>query len=397
MNAADRLAKIDPQRLASRMAHIAPFEVMEIYAEARALEAAGHDVIHMHVGEPDFPTPQPIIDAAIHALKTQSMNYTSARGLPQLREQIANLYASHYGASVSSSRIIATTGSSAALLLAFGLLLNEGDGVVMADPGYPCNRHFVRTMGGVPQLVAVGPESRYQLAAQHVESHWNASTVATLVSSPSNPTGTVVAREEMQRIIDVTHARGGSMIVDEIYQGLTYGVAPSTALSLRGGEDIFVINSFSKFFQMTGWRLGWLVVPEGYQREAETLAQNLFISPPSTAQFAAHAAFTPETFAMVESRRKELEARRDFLVPALRELGIKVPVVPDGAFYVYADVSDLTDDSFQFCYKVLREAHVAITPGKDFGSHEPERHIRIAYTQSIARLQEAMARIQRVL
>jgi aspartate/methionine/tyrosine aminotransferase len=324
------------------------------------------------------------------------MTYTSARGLPQLREDIAQFYQTKYGVTVSPSRILVTAGSSAALLLAFGLLLNEGDGVVMADPGYPCNRHFVRTMGGVPQSVAVGASTRYQLNASHVEAAWDGASVATLVSSPSNPTGTVIAPDELQRILDVTHARGGSLIVDEIYQGLTYDIAPSTALALNGAEDIFVINSFSKFFQMTGWRLGWLVVPEAYARQAETLAQNLFISPPSTAQYAAHAAFLPETLALVESRRVELQARRDFLVPALRAIGFNVPVVPQGAFYVYADVSNLTSDSFQFAYDVLRQAHVALTPGKDFGAHEPEKHVRIAYTQPIPRLEEAVQRIHQM-
>jgi aspartate/methionine/tyrosine aminotransferase len=380
-------------KLANRMSHIAPFEVMEIYAEARALEAAGHDIIHMHVGEPDFPTPQPIIDAATRALQSEPMHYTQANGTPSLRKAIAKFYADKYRVKIDPARIVVTTGSSAALVLAFGLLLNEGDGVLMADPGYPCNRHFVRTMGGVPQSIAVGADTAYQLTAQHVDWHWTNETVATLVASPSNPTGTIVANAELQKILNAARARGGTLIVDEIYQGLTYGVEPSTALALQGAEDLFVINSFSKYFQMTGWRLGWLVVPEGYIRAAETLAQNLYISPPSIAQIAAHAAFLPETMAVAEARRAAFHARRDFLIPKLCALGWRIPVIPEGAFYVYADVSEHTNDSFAFCYDVLRRAHVAITPGKDFGANAPEKHVRIAYTQDIPRLEEATARL----
>lgn len=384
-------------RLANRMAHIAPFEVMEIYAEARALEAAGHDVVHMHVGEPDFPTPQPIIDAATQALQHERMLYTQANGTPALRKAIAAFYAKRYHVEIDPARIVVTTGSSAALVLAFGLLLNEGDGVLMADPGYPCNRHFVRTMGGVPQSIAVNADTSYQLTADHVAAHWANNSAATLVASPSNPTGTIVAPAELQKILDATRARGGTLIVDEIYQGLTYDIEPATALALEGASDVFVVNSFSKYFQMTGWRLGWLVVPEPYIRAAETLAQNLYISPPSVAQIAAHAAFLPETIAIAEARCRAFQARRDFLIPQLRELGFRVPVVPEGAFYVYADVSAHTTDSFAFCYEVLRGAHVAITPGKDFGANAPEKHIRIAYTQDIPRLSEAMARLSRLL
>lgn len=382
-------------RLAGRMAHIAPFEVMEIQSRARQLEAAGHDVIHMEIGEPDFRTPQPVIDAAKRALDEHRMYYTSALGIRPLREAIAAFYASKYGVTVSPDRIIVTAGSSAALLLAFGVLLNPGDEVLMADPGYPCNRHFVRTLEGVPRTVPVGADTAYQLQHGHVARHWSERTVATLVASPSNPTGTLVAPDELRAIHRETAARGGTLIVDEIYQGLTYGVEPSTALSL--GDDLFVINSFSKYFQMTGWRIGWLVAPQAYVREIETLAQNLFISPSAIAQHAALEAFQPATLAILEARRAELHARRDFLIPALREAGFGVPSEPQGAFYIYADSSGLANDSFALARRILEEAYVAITPGKDFGAHEPEKHIRIAYTQPVARLAEAMARITRIL
>ena len=380
-------------RLANRMSHISPFEVMEIQSLARELEALGHDVIHMEIGEPDFATPQPIIDAATRALREDVMRYTSACGMSDLRALIAAHYLNRFGVTVDPTQIIVCAGSSAALLLAFGVLLNQGDEVLMADPGYPCNRHFVRTMDGVPVNIAVGADSRYQLTAAHVARYWSPKTVATLIASPSNPTGTVVELTELKKVHAETTRRGGTLVVDEIYQGLTYDGEPTTALSINGADNIFVINSFSKYFQMTGWRLGWLVVPSAYTRSVETLAQNLFISASAPAQYAAMAAFLPETLSILETRRTELSERRDFLVSALRTLGFHIPVVPDGAFYIYADMSSLAKDSFQLSRDILREAHVAITPGRDFGQHEPDKHIRFAYTQPIHRLREAVNRI----
>lgn len=383
------------RRLASRMSHIAPFEVMEIQTAARELERQGKDVIHMEIGEPDFTTPQPIVNAAIAALQTKPMFYTSALGIQPLREAIAAFYASKYGLSVSPERIIVTAGSSAALLLACGVLLNAGDEVLMADPGYPCNRHFVRAMEGVPCTIPVGPEHNYQLTAGHIRAHWNERGAAALVASPSNPTGTLIAHDELQRIHGEVATRGGMLIVDEIYQGLTYDVAPATALSIS--DDLFVVNSFSKYFQMTGWRLGWLVVPAAYVRDVEKLAQNLFISASTPAQHAALAAFRPDTLAILERRRAEFQVRRDFLIPALRELGFKIAVVPEGAFYIYADSSQIATDSFELSRRILQEALVALTPGKDFGHAAPERHIRIAYTQTVPRLAEAISRMRGVI
>ena len=382
-------------RVAQRMAHIAPFEVMEIQTAARKLERQGKDVIHMEIGEPDFSTPQPIIDAAIKALKDKPMFYTSALGILPLREAIAHFYWNKYHIKISSDRIIVTAGSSAALLMTMGVLLNAGDEVLMADPGYPCNRHFVRAMEGVPKTIPVGPESDYQLAARHIAANWRERSVAALVASPSNPTGTLISPEELRRIHAEVVSRGGTLIVDEIYQGLTYGVAPSTALSIS--DDMFVINSFSKYFQMTGWRLGWLVVPSAYAREVEKLAQNLFISPSTPAQYAALAAFDVETTNIVEQRRIEFQVRRDFLMPALRSVGFGIAVEPQGAFYIYAQSDKLSEDSFTLCRRILQDAHVAITPGKDFGTHAPEKHIRIAYTQTIPRLTQAIERINRLL
>jgi aspartate/methionine/tyrosine aminotransferase len=382
-------------RTAARMAHIEPFEVMEIQTLAREVEAQGHDVIHLEIGEPDFRTPQPVVDAAKRALDEHRMYYTSALGLPTLREAIAGFYRRRYGIDVPASRVIVTAGSSAALLLAFGVLLDAGDEVLLADPGYPCNRHFVRTLGAVPRGIAVGPESRYQLDATLARRHWTDATRMVMVASPANPTGTLVTREETAALAALAREKGGALLMDEIYHGLTYGVEAHTAA--EQGEDVWVVNSFSKYFQMTGWRLGWLLAPQALVRKVETLAQNLFISPSAVAQHAALACFLPETLAITESRRHELDQRRRYLVPALESLGFKVPVVPQGAFYIYADCSGLSGDSFTLARRILSEAHVAVTPGKDFGSNQPERHIRIAYTQPVARLEEAVARIGKLI
>ena len=384
----------DNFRVAARMARIEPFEVMEIQSLAREAEARGLDVIHLEIGEPDFRTPQPVIDAAKRALDSHPMNYTSALGLPHLREAISAFYRSRYGVEVPASRVIVTAGSSAALLLAFGVLLDAGDEVLLADPGYPCNRHFIRTLGAVPRSIAVGPEHRYQLTASLAREHWGPRTRMAMAASPSNPTGTLVTPDEARGLIALAREKGGALLMDEIYHGLTYGIDAQTAAG--EGDDVFVVNSFSKYFQMTGWRLGWLVAPPHLVRRIETLAQNLFISPSAVAQHAALACFTPETIEIVEARRRELDTRRRFLVPALESLGFRIPVVPQGAFYVYADCSALSGDSFAFARRILAEAHVAVTPGKDFGHHHPERHIRIAYTQPVARLEEAVARIRRL-
>jgi aspartate/methionine/tyrosine aminotransferase len=379
--------------LAARMAHIEPFEVMEIQTLARQVEAGGHDVIHLEIGEPDFRTPAPVVAAARRALDAEPMFYTSALGLAPLREAISRFYAQRYGVEVPAGRIAVTAGSSAALLLAFGVLLDPGDEVLLADPGYPCNRHFVRALGAVPRGVPVGPASRYQLTPAIAREHWSERTRIAMVATPANPTGTLVTAREIAELAALAREKGGHLLVDEIYHGLTYGIdAPTGAAA---GEDVLVVNSFSKYFQMTGWRLGWMVLPPRLVRPVETLAQNLFISPSTLAQHAALACFAPETIEILERRRAELDARRRFLVPALQSLGFGVPVVPQGAFYIYADVSRVTADSFAFARRVLTEAHVAITPGKDFGSNHPERHVRIAYTQPVERLEQAIERIAR--
>jgi aspartate/methionine/tyrosine aminotransferase len=383
-------------RSAARMANIEPFEVMEIQTLAREVQARGGDVIHLEIGEPDFTTPRPVVEAAKRALDEKPMFYTSAMGLPELRDEISVFYRERYEVEVAASRIIVTAGSSAALLLAFGVLLDPGDEVLLSDPGYPCNRHFVHALGGVPRLVAVGPETRYQLTASRVRREWTAKTRVAMVATPSNPTGTMVTPQEIGELAALCRERNGTLLVDEIYHGLVYA-AGCAASAVAAGEDVLVINSFSKYFQMTGWRLGWMVAPPHLVRDIEKLAQNLFISPSTVAQHAALACFRPETIAIVEERRAELDRRRRYLIPALEKLGFRVPVEPQGAFYVYADCSKLTKDSFAFARDVLIKAAVAFTPGKDFGHNAPEKHVRIAYTQPIARLEEAIARISRYL
>ena len=378
-------------RTAARVADIAPFHVMEVQTAARALEAAGRSVVHMEIGEPDFPTPAPVIAAAQRAIAAGDLYYTSALGLPELRRAIAGHYADHYGVAVAPERIVVTAGSSAALLLVMALLVDRDQQILLADPGYPCNRHFVRVLEGTPVGIPVGPESGYQLTAALIERHWTPATRGVLIASPSNPTGTVVPRDEMRRIAATVAARGGDLIVDEIYLGLTYGERPRSVLDFA--DDAFVVSSFSKYFNMTGWRLGWLVAPERHVRDLEKLAQNLYISPAAPSQRAALACFEPATLAILEERRRAFEARRDFLVPALRELGFGVPVLPTGGFFVYADCSAFAGDCTAFCREARAGCGVAITPGVDFGQHRAAQHVRFAYTVGQEKLEDGVARL----
>jgi aspartate/methionine/tyrosine aminotransferase len=377
------------------MSEIKAFEVVEIFTRVGELERAGHHVVTLCVGEPDFPTPQPILDAAKRAIERGRFPYTPTLGIAPLREAIAKFYQTRYGVSVAPERIIVTPGGSGALLLSMGVLVNPGERVLMTDPGYPCNLQFVRAVNGVPVGIPVGSDTHYQLTPELIEQHWNGDTVAALIGSPANPTGNIVLPDTLREVVHKVAALGGRLIVDEIYQGLTYGVEVGTVLSMS--EDVFVINSFSKYFQMTGWRLGWLVAPRGYVREVEKLAQNLFISNSAIAQYAALAAFTPETIAIAEARRSEFQARRDYLMSALPALGFDIPVVPEGAFYVYADCAKLTDDSHRFCWDVLERALVAIAPGTDFGSYQGKSHLRFSYCTSLEDLREGMARLKRYL
>ena len=373
------------------MTDIQPFHVMALLARARELEAAGRSIIHMEIGEPDFPTAGPIIAAGHAALAQGRIQYTPAAGLPRLREAIAGYYQSNYGALVDPARIIVTPGASGALQLALTALVDPGGTVLMTDPGYPCNRNLVHVLDGQPVLVPTDAVHGYQLTPDQARAYWHERTAAVLVASPANPSGTLLSPQQLAELHTLTRERGAALIVDEIYQGLTYGAIPGTALTLA--DDIFVVNSFSKYFGMTGWRLGWLVAPDSHIAALERLAQNLFLAAPTLSQYAALAAFMPKTLAILEERRKIFAQRRDFLLPALRNLGFEIPVVPEGAFYLYADCSRFTADSFTFCQQLLEQTGVAVTPGIDFGRYRAERHVRFAYTTSLENLQEGVARL----
>ncbi|HAV70514.1 MAG TPA: pyridoxal phosphate-dependent aminotransferase [Stenotrophomonas sp.] len=378
-----------------RSQEIEPFHVMSLLARAQALEQAGHDVIHLEIGEPDFTTAAPIVRAGQAALAAGHTRYTAARGLPALREAIAGFYQDRYQVQIDPERILVTPGGSGALLLASSLLVDPGKHWLLADPGYPCNRHFLRLVEGAAQLVPVGPETAYQLTPDLVARRWNADSVGALVASPANPTGTVLSAAQLAALSQSLKARGGHLVVDEIYHGLTYGMDAASVLQVD--DDAFVLNSFSKYYGMTGWRLGWLVAPPQAVRELEKLAQNLYISASSIAQHAALACFEPESIAIFEQRRAAFRERRDYLLPALRALGFRIEVEPEGAFYLYADVSAFTEDAQAFCAHFLETEHVAFTPGLDFGHHRANAHVRLAYTQEVPRLEEAVRRIARGL
>ena len=384
---------------ASRVVAIEPFHVMEVQTAARALEAAGRTVVHMEIGEPDFPTPEPIVAAAQRAIAAGDIYYTSALGLPALREAIARHYAEHLGVAISPDRVIVTAGSSAALLLVMALLVDRDHEILMSDPGYPCNRHFVRVFEGEPVGLPVGPTTRYQLSAALIERAWSERTRGALIASPSNPTGTQVAPDDLRAIAACVARLGGRLVVDEIYLSLSYDGEPQSALSIarEHADEMFVVSSFSKYFNMTGWRLGWVVAPERHVRDLEKLAQNLYISPPTVSQRAALACFHPETIALVEERRQAFRERRDYIVPALRELGFGVPVMPTGGFFVYADSSRFGPDSQAFCRDLLEAVGVAITPGVDFGHHRAEAHVRLAYTIAMTKLEDGVERLRRFI
>lgn len=368
---------------------------MALLAEARELEQQGRDIVHMEIGEPDFPTPPPVVEAATRAIADGEVHYTPAVGLPALREAIAGFYQDRYDVSVPARRIVVTPGASGALLLALGVLLEPGQGVMLADPGYPCNRNFAQFLDARVQPVPVQADTGYQLSLALVQQHWQADTRVVMLASPANPTGTLIPSAELEAIIDWVERQGGTVIVDEIYHGLIYGESPPTALGCS--ERVIVINSFSKYFGMTGWRIGWLVAPGELIPGIDKLAQNLFLSASTPAQHAALAAFDPQTLAILEQRREAFEQRRNYLLPALREIGFDIKVEPQGAFYLYADCRRFTDDSFAFAQTLLQEIGVAITPGNDFGDNQPQRHVRFAYTTSLARLQEGVRRLQQRL
>ncbi len=383
--------------IAQRMREIHTFHAMDLFARAKAMESTGRSVIHLELGEPDFDTPEPILAAGIQALKQNRTHYTPALGLMELREAIAEYYLTRYGLNVRSERIIITPGASGALLLVLGLFVNPGSTMLMADPGYPANRHFVRLFEGIARPVPVDSASNFQLNMQHLREHWDDSCVGVMLASPSNPTGTLLDHNELLAMSDFICNQGAVMIVDEIYHGLVYESEVMSAATLSGhmGDHVVVINSFSKYFGMTGWRLGWIVAPDVYVAEIDKLAQNLFLAASTPAQYAALAAFRPETLEILEHRKDMLRQRRDFLLPELETLGFEMTAYPQGAFYIYARSANMADDSYALAHDILASAHVAMTPGLDFGSHAAAQHMRIAYTTSMENLQMAMERLYR--
>lgn len=381
--------------LAARNAAIAPFQTMELLKRADALAAHGEPIIHMSIGEPDFTAAPAVVQALELAARSGLSQYTAAVGIAPLREAIARYYLDEFGLTIDPARIIVTAGASAALSLACCALINPGDALLLTDPGYPCNRHIVAAFGGVAQAVPVNAATRFQLSARLVEQHWRNDTRGVLLATPSNPTGTSVAFDELGAILKMVERRGGVAMVDEIYLSLSYGDRVRSALELS--DRIVVTNSFSKFFGMTGWRLGWLVVPQEWVGAFEKLAQNLYICASALGQHAALACFEPESMALMRARRAELRQRRDFLVPALEKLGFVIPTHPDGAFYIYADCSRFSADSGRFALDLLEHARVGVVPGHDFGVNQPERYLRFSYATALAQIQQAVSRIDTYL
>jgi len=389
-------------RISQRAQRIEPFYVMEVAKAASALarEVAHTDrpVVFLNIGEPDFTAPPRVQQAAARCIDQGATQYTQALGTDALRQAISGWYAQRFGVQVPARRIVVTAGASAALHLACLALIERGDEVLMPDPSYPCNRHFVSAAEGTAVLVPTTAAERFQLSAAKVQAAWGDKTRGVLLASPSNPTGTSIDPAELRRIHEVVRSHGGVTMIDEIYLGLSHDEAyGQTALAIS--DDIISINSFSKYFNMTGWRLGWLVVPEALVDVVERLAQNLFICASTVSQQAALACFETDSLALYEQRRAEFKARRDYFIPALNDLGLTVPVMPDGAFYAWADCSAACaslglKDSCDFAHAALHQAHVAITPWRDFGTAETARFVRFSTANSMAELHTAIERLK---
>jgi len=380
-------------KFAGRTQQIAPFLAMEFGKHAAALEAEGIDVVRMNLGEPDFGAPPLVVEAMQRALLERRTQYTEALGIQPLREAIAQHYAQHYAVTVDPAQVVVTAGASAALLLVCAALVEPGADILLADPSYPCNRHFISTFGGNPRLITTSAATRFQLNSELVEAHWSSRAQGVMIATPSNPTGTSVPFDELAHLCQFVENQGGYRIIDEIYLGLSYGAKPRSILSADPGA--IVINSFSKYFSMTGWRLGWLVVPKPMLPVIEKLAQNLYICPSAPTQYAALACFEPESLAIYETQRLEFARRRDRVITGLDAAGYRIPVEPDGAFYVYMDTARFGVDSMTLARNILNEVHVALAPGHDFGPAHGAGHIRLSYATSLARIDAAIERLQR--
>lgn len=381
-------------RLSTRAREIQPFYAVDIYRQALALAEKGRTIL-MCVGEPDFHTPERVIRAGMDAALRGETHYTQPLGIPPLRRALSAHYASRYGVDVDPERIVVTAGASGALSLAFAVIAEPGDAIMMADPAYPSNRAVLTGCGAHAQLIPVDASTRYQLTADLVAAHWGPATRGVMIASPSNPTGTSIDFPELTAIHQVVRDRGGVLVVDEIYHGLTYGHEPASAAFL--GEDVFVVNSFSKYYCMTGWRLGWLVAPPWALEALGRLQAHFFICPAAPSQWAGVAALEPESTAIYEVQRAEMWRRRDFVLGQMASLGLRVSCVPDGAFYVYADVSAHGRDSWDFATGLLEATGVAVTPGKDFGEHRAGDFVRMSYTSSMSELEDGFAAMRRYL
>ncbi len=382
-------------KLAKRVEYISPFHVMAILDKAKKLQASGEDVIHLEVGEPDFVADPSVGKAGIESIENHLTGYTSATGLPELKQAISSYYKTHFQVEVSPERIIVTPGASGALLLLSSLLVNVDENVLMPDPCYPCNRHFLVQVGAQAKLIATEPSEQFAINLDRLPEYWDETTSGLWLASPSNPTGSVLSKSYLERAFEKTNQLGGHLMVDEIYQGLVYEGENMTALSIS--DDVFVINSFSKYFAMTGWRLGWAVVPEWAIEGATKLAQNLFISAPTVSQYAAIRALDKDVLEECENRRQVLDQRRQFLLEGLKRLNLPVVAPAQGAFYVFVDVSGITESAMQWCLGLLDQYKVALTPGDDFGEHNAHKYVRFAYTCDESRLEEALNRIEQYI
>ncbi|TAM87498.1 MAG: pyridoxal phosphate-dependent aminotransferase [Candidimonas sp.] len=382
-------------RLAQRTDRVMPFYAVELFKQAGALNAQGHDIISLGIGEPDFTAPARVVETLHRAAEAGLSGYSPPAGLATLREAIAHYYQDFFSAPVDPERVIVTSGASGALLLASMALINPGDEILMPDPSYPANQNFITSAGGVPRLIPCQAEQRFQLSAADIRDHWTPATRGVLIASPSNPTGTTIERNALKALIAEVRRHDGFVIMDEIYLGLYYGDKPKSALTLD--DDIVIINSFSKYFHMTGWRLGWLIAPRAMIPALEKLAASLAICAPTLAQHAALTCFEPDVMRIYERRRQSFQQRRDYLLPEFERLGLHVPARPDGAFYIYADIRNFSSDSDDFSRRLLVEADVAAVPGRDFGEAHARYMLRFSYATGLDRLHEAVDRMERFL
>jgi len=375
--------------IADRAEIISPFIVMEVLERAHELERSGRRIIHLEIGEPDFPTPECVCRAARRAVQDGRTHYTHSLGILELREAVCRHYESAYGVGVDPDRVIVTAGTSPALFMVFSVLLNPGDEILVSNPHYPCYPNFARFLGATPAFVNVFEEDGFQLRPEEIQRQITPRTRALLINSPANPTGTLLSGERLAAIADL----GLPVIADEIYHGLVYGEKEHTILEYT--EEAFVLNGFSKAFAMTGWRLGYIIAPHRYMRPLQKIQQNLFISAGSVSQWAGVAALT-EAGPDVERMRTVYDERRRVMVSRLRQLGFGLPVEPSGAFYILVNAKHLSGNSYDLAFDILEKAGVGVSPGIDFGANA-EGYIRFSYANSLENIHEGLNRIEAYL